>query len=66
MSFVGESHEAIGEHLPDGLVEIGAYATYQEAFQHSVVVLAMASTALPQGYFERLSTITDIESDTTG
>jgi O-antigen ligase len=32
----------------------------------AVVVLAMASTTLPQGYFERLSTITDIESDTTG
>jgi probable O-glycosylation ligase (exosortase A-associated) len=31
-----------------------------------VVVLAMATTMLPQGYFERLSTITDIESDTTG
>ncbi|HET9011875.1 MAG TPA: hypothetical protein VFN38_08675, partial [Gemmatimonadaceae bacterium] len=27
----------------------------------AVVVLAMASTTLPQGYFERLSTITDIE-----
>jgi probable O-glycosylation ligase (exosortase A-associated) len=32
----------------------------------AVVVLATASTMLPQGYFERLSTITDIESDTTG
>ena len=32
----------------------------------AVVVLAVASTMLPQGYFERLSTITNIESDTTG
>jgi probable O-glycosylation ligase (exosortase A-associated) len=30
------------------------------------VVIAVATTMLPQGYFERLSTITDIESDTTG
>jgi putative inorganic carbon (hco3(-)) transporter len=31
-----------------------------------VAALVMASTTLPQGYFERLSTITNIESDTTG
>jgi O-antigen ligase len=32
----------------------------------SVGVLVLAASMLPQGYFERLSTITDIESDTTG
>jgi putative inorganic carbon (hco3(-)) transporter len=32
----------------------------------AVVVLAAGSAMLPQGYFERLSTITNIESDTTG
>ena len=31
-----------------------------------VAVLIGATTLLPQGYFERLSTITDIASDTTG
>lgn len=30
------------------------------------VVLAVGTTMLPHGYFDRLSTITDIESDTTG
>jgi putative inorganic carbon (hco3(-)) transporter len=32
----------------------------------AAVLLATGLTMLPQGYFERLSTITDIESDTTG
>ena len=32
----------------------------------AAIALAVATTMLPHGYFERLSTITDIESDTTG
>jgi O-antigen ligase len=31
-----------------------------------IAVLVTATSMLPRGYFERLSTITDIESDTTG
>ena len=44
---------ALGRRRPIALVAV-------------VVLLATASTMLPRGYFERLSTITNIESDTTG
>ena len=50
-----------------GLVGLLALARRRPlALLAAAVLLATGLTMLPQGYFERLSTITDIESDTTG
>jgi putative inorganic carbon (HCO3(-)) transporter len=50
-----------------GLVALLALARRRPlALLAAAVLLATGLTLLPQGYFERLSTITDIESDTTG
>ena len=50
-----------------GLVGLLALARRRPlALMAAAVLIATGLTMLPHGYFERLSTITDIESDTTG
>jgi probable O-glycosylation ligase (exosortase A-associated) len=50
-----------------GLVGLLALARRRPlALLAAAAAVALATTMLPQGYFERLSTITNIESDTTG
>jgi len=50
-----------------GLVGLLALARRRPlALLAATVLVIVGSTMLPQGYFKRLSTITDIESDTTG
>lgn len=45
MPVLNPSADPVEENVPEGLVEAGSYATHADAFQHSLVVLAMGSAA---------------------